>query len=978
MAIEQQLAGYSETKIITARERTSVRMNMVVVRASWLQCPGSRGFASISLRSTSKSANKKRTRLIALLAFMLLPMGSPDVRAERLFGGKPETQTYSSLAPCSAATVGAVAAVSDSTTRAVGSAIAGGGNYHVRASCEAMQGGGAYAWVVADSSGSGAHELNVRSLGFKGDGSDNAPLVAALNSAIHAVDATGTPGAPVVFPLDPSRSVTNYFFTQPLDLTRDGSRVGTFPRVNLVFYPGVEGVRFENRGTAMDGAGVGVANLMGCSIVNIGFSTTASNLVTAGNPDIPIPRAAFPGQIARGVDSSIPEPKWAIGDALVAYPSTTQQWCFTGSVPAGGNVLTVSTEPKKWIPSNDPGIASGQMLLGSPGGRRVPYGVFIAAGHAQNPNYTGTGGTGTYLLSENLPNGVSLSGSMCTWTQNLAPVVPPGTTVAHCTHASGYQCPFAAGHTLTLSNAPTVGQPLQVWMLPGPNTQSPAGSQQYSVTTSRTGGTYGPIKAAISDRTLTVTKIGSGTLNLGQTVIGINGGNVSTTTTAELTVGEHQNIAVNSCTGISAGMYVVGFAGDKSVFPPGATVKSCANGLLAINLFATANVNLTGGSNLAIAPTYYAPAWMFWVGLPVSGNNVPADTTVSSWSLPPFDHKQIHVTLSKSAIASSHGPLNFGGAIHAAPPGTTLTFLNGAAMISALGAGSGRVGTYTITKSANVSEGSTLYFYDTPATIYVTGGPRSLKPQDLLWTDALPFGTISQKVFGTSASKQTVITSTSDGYMPVSAVAAHSAGSGKMWVLPSGIKRFGQGDSYGNSVQGFAVGLNMACMQGEYPETGCGRSADKENFFFLNMIGRYTAGNNSGGSSSQFEQFDHNYLCDICEFASVGSTYVGTMMQSLDESNASQDLVIALCGTNGSPFIGVYMSGSAWTATCLPFNTRMLGTLPDGKLSYAPFIVGSIWEHPYDMTESPIANGVNCSGPPSASFSVVRGVVTHC
>lgn len=96
---------------------------------------------------------------------------------------------------------------------------------------------------------------------------------------------------------------------------------------------------------------------MGCSIVNIGFSTTGYHLATAGNPVVPIPRAALPAEIGWGEGTPIPEPKWAIGDLLVAYPSNTQEWCFTGSVPAGGNVLTVSTEPKKSLPSNDPGIA---------------------------------------------------------------------------------------------------------------------------------------------------------------------------------------------------------------------------------------------------------------------------------------------------------------------------------------------------------------------------------------------------------------------------------------------------------------------------------------------------------------------------------------------------------------------------------------------------------------------------------------------
>ena len=194
---------------------------------------------------------------------------------------------------------------------------------------------------------------------------------------------------------------------------------------------------------------------------------------------------------------------------------------------------------------------------------------------------------------------------------------------------------------------------------------------------------------------------------------------------------------------------------------------------------------IDSGSNVVKVPTYLFYWWM-WVGLPITGVNIPPDTTVSSWSLPPFSHWEVYVTLSNKVTGSSYGAISFGGAIHSAPAGTALTFLSGTATISAFGTGSGAAGTYTLTKSANLLPGSTLYYYDTPATIYVTGGPRPLKPQDLLWTDALPFGAISQKVYGTSASKQTVIAATSDGYMPLSVIATHSSGSGKMWVLPSG------------------------------------------------------------------------------------------------------------------------------------------------------------------------------------------------
>ena len=459
---------------------------------------------------------------------------------------------------------------------------------------------------------------------------------------------------------------------------------------------------------------------------------------------------------------------------------------------------------------------------------------------------------------------------------------------------------------------------------------------------------------------------------------------MSKTTKGSLKLGQYSNIPLSSCTGVSGGMYVTGWASGNAVFPPGTRVASCSGNQLSVipstlsgQPINASYVSTTPGSKVVSIFDYYLPPHVLWFGEPITGTTgIPANTTVQSWSLAPGDSTRINVTMSNAATATGSTNLAVGGAIYAAPSETTLTFLSGAATITAFGNGNGGKGTYALDTPALLAPGATLYAFDTPATIYVTGGPRSLKPQDLLWSDAMPFGAIAWKVYGVSPSKQTVIAANSYASAATSALATHHSGSGKLWVLPAGLTRSQQGNSYGNFIYGFPVGINLACAQSEYPETGCGRSRDSDNTIFYSLVGRYVVGNNSGGSASTFNEYDHNYVCDVCEFAGLGSLYLGEMLQGQDESSNTQVVTIANCSMNGSSFISSYASGSEWEATCLPLSVYMLGTTPIYTTS-APAWITPMYQYPYDATL--IGNGgVTCSGPPSASFATKGGVVTHC
>jgi hypothetical protein len=837
--------------------------------------------------------------------------------------------------------------------------------------------------------------IDARQLGFRDDGVDNASLVATLNSVLI------TAKAPVVFSTSRVYGKANYWFSQPLDIASavgvscaSGTRPDAYdPAVNLVFEPGVDGVRFiGNNQATLAGYSTGHAhgNLSGCGIISTGYGESVGHASNASSTTISyITRITTPQQVAG--DAAHPggarqaEPVFAVGDSIVMFP-WTQRWYFSGSI--SGNVLTVSTTPTAYqLPTTDPGIAVGQMLQDGGGavGTSLPHGIYIAATHAENASYTGTGGTGTYLLSSAInappvaPEAVSSNTigteGFDTEVQSGQPMDPPGTTVVSCRPTC------AEGNSMVLSNAPNQGVPYVYYLLPGPN--SAKGSQMYNITTSLTGHTSTAITGSISGATLTVTS--GPTLKLGQKVIGTAGSNVTATIRgSSLTLGQ-TSIPVSSCSGIQGiangvWTYVVGFNSGNSVFQPGALVNSCVGTTLTIytpgNM--SGQVVTTSGSPVVKVRSYYIYPGHIWIGEPVTGTNIPANSTIQSWAFVSYNSGYINLTLNNNATGSnSSGSINLGGAINAAPVGTTLTFLTGSAYVTAVG---GR-GAYTLDTSGGA--GTALYAYDTPATVYITGGPRNILPGELIWSDAFPFGTISAKIYGSSPSNETVIVSTTDAnitYNPLAATVAHSSGSGQMWVLPSGVWRGTEGATFGDIIIGFGVGINGSCHQDLVPQTGCGQSNDSYNAIMYSMVGRLIAGNNSGGSGSTLNEYDHNYVADIAELGTVGSTYIGEEMQGPDEGSNTHVLLIN-CGTNGSPFVGAYTSGAGWEGHCVPTNVGMVSSQTVLNQDAGGPWLGAIYEPPYTpfFVNKSFAPQINCAPrSPTSSVTVVNGVVTHC
>ena len=843
--------------------------------------------------------------------------------------------------------------------------------------------------------------LNAKAVGFRDDGGDNAPMVVKLNTILNLYT-----NLPINFPGGPLGSQSNYWFSQPLELTSstsvscgDGSRAALIPGVNLVFGPDVSGIRSEDWPlVGFDGGGAWGVDISGCGIFSAGFASRVGPSV-AGNPTIPNSPINAPSQIAGG--ASNPDLVPAIGDGVALF-NIPGYWFFSGSVT--GNVLTVTSWGNGWS-TTDPGIAVGQMLQGSYGS--FPFGTYIKSTHAENPTYTGTGQLGTYEVYPPINTPIfpaqaitgTITDSWQTEVQSGPPLVATGTTITGCSTLSGSNCPSTAGSTLTLSNAPRLGLGYIEYVLPGPNTSSPYGSQMYNATTSLAGNTYGPFLGSWDDGSglgtagsvLTITS-GPGGLNLGQTLAWgpSAAAPLTTTTTAPLTIGEGTlvGIPVASCAGITSGMTVVGTVSGNAVFLPGTTVTGCSGTTLTvdpINYPYPAGISTLSGSSLITIYSHYYSPYQMYVGIPVVGTGIAPNTLVTGPTAPVlYSAGLFNIPMSNPATASAGGPFYFGGATYAAPSGTTLTFLdsfNGYGTIIGLGTGTGGNGTYVMsnTPATGLAAGSTIYAIDTPSTIYVTGGPRMIRPQELIWSDAFPFGTVAAKIYGSSPSKQTVITAVTNSYGVVNARAAHAGGSGKMWVLSDGIGVSTASNVDNNLVWGFGVGLNMACAaNNNFPTTGCGRSSAADNTYYFNLVGRLNVGNNSGGFTSRENEYDHNYVADIAQLSTVGGTYTSEMLQGEDESSNTHDMVGG-CGTDVSTFTGIYASGGEWEGSCYVDKDGMISDQPSFAQQY--MWPGPIFGGPADAlfpAGTSFLTNPTCTGAPTSSFSVKNGVVTHC
>ena len=116
-----------------------------------------------------------------------------------------------------------------------------------------------------------------------------------------------------------------------------------------------------------------------------------------------------------------------------------------------------------------------------------------------------------------------------------------------------------------------------------------------------------------------------------------------------------------------------------------------------------------------------------------------------------------------------------------------------------------------------------------------------------------------------------------------------------MVALPAAVKRDQQASTKDLYITQWPIGLEMACTSNASQPQGagmnCTTSKDTDNFFIENLIGRWTAGNNTGASQSDHEEFADDFWIDVLEAGGVGSTYIATNSNSVEGNEATNGVM---------------------------------------------------------------------------------------
>lgn len=296
----------------------------------------------------------------------------------------------------------------------------------------------------------------------------------------------------------------------------------------------------------------------------------------------------------------------------------------------------------------------------------------------------------------------------------------------------------------------------------------------------------------------------------------------------------------------------------------------------------------------------------------------------------------------------------------AVAPGTTITAVSGT--------------TLTLSNTANATISGAIT-YQLPAalaysvtttsgsnSVTTTAGPAwKIQSGDMIWSDGFTFGCMVWSATG-SAGAQTLLMTDARGAgvgtgLACNATTTHAAGSGKLWIVPAAMKRNWFSHTHNNYVYGWPIGMYMPCASGMTPTLNCTGSYDEGNVYESNLVGRWTAGNNTGASTSVGEGFGHNYRFDILEGGSIGSTYIGVVANSW-ENNNSPSSIVGNCGTqNYSNFIGTYQSNANTQWYCLTTTDLYNGPFANVGYPYGATVMfwGSLYGAPPDTPA--MANG---------------------
>jgi hypothetical protein len=705
--------------------------------------------------------------------------------------------------------------------------------------------------------GNGAPYLSVEQFGMHHGTQDNSPFVHALMVGLSPGVAGGYD---VAFPAVAGQNYTPYYFSDTFYASRlahfrcsglggDGSTSST----ELVFAAGVDG--FQQTGGNFgypDGYSYGSGKLDGCTIVSLGsgiaFATQSSQTITGVNMD-------------SDLGGTIPPTTWGPGDGVIITPylggyvsDYTKPW-----VPTGAYVTAVDG-------------ATGNLTL-APG-----FGVLPTVGGATAvaifvPNTSGAGqyqdgdtlqiGNNTFTFRSTL--GTTAGNVLINASNNLATFayledcINNHTTNADCRAPTNV--PNITAHHL-IQNGYQVGYFLAT-------TSGVGGAGYPSVYTAQTNQVYA-----------------AGLFPYGDT---FGGGGYGSTQQYIVRLPYEKRFTVNT------------YSYPQTT--PIAESFNSVTGVLTLT-FTTNPIDTSGAVGLPIDLVYpypgpYAGLYTTWPIRNTSGNVINVQATpyaVNTRATAAWVAGATAIPIGDCTIFAAAAGQNV---IDASITGDPVI-----GVVSSCSTGSG-AGTLHLASGTGVPASQTAADYLTVPTLtpvggtlsagnshaIVTAGPRPPIPGDVLWSDAQYLGGMILQVNGTGFPYIVDVVGPTEITTGQNAYTTHpTAAPGQWWVIPAGVKRDGQASTANLYITQWPIGLEMACSAAySLPNAGgmnCTSSEDRENFFIGDLIGRWTAGDNTGASSSYHEEYAKNSWIDVLEAGNVGSNYVSLNLNSWEGGQA--------------------------------------------------------------------------------------------
>jgi hypothetical protein len=220
------------------------------------------------------------------------------------------------------------------------------------------------------------------------------------------------------------------------------------------------------------------------------------------------------------------------------------------------------------------------------------------------------------------------------------------------------------------------------------------------------------------------------------------------------------------------------------------------------------------------------------------------------------------------------------------------------------------------------SQGATDGLLFTSAIFTINGGGNPnipLRSGDALWNNAFAFGAVDYLARGNRVSVLDNV-----GHNLVWATVSQT--NGLLWEVPTGLNRTVNGTSHNNNIIGFPIGLKMAGITSVgLNVTG---SVDAGNNITESLLGKWTLGSNTGGSSNFGNFYARNRIADVADLGQVGSFYSGDIYNSGDNSYSAINVLQNCGGFNATAWSGIYSSFYTY-GVCEP-----IGVSPNSGLGF--------------------------------------------